>query len=83
MFQILTDEHPDDLRVQVSDLETARAWLGLPSGRGNSAGSTQPNGGSGHAKPFVRALDRAVSPFPKPLATVAARCGRTAPMDGW
>ena len=37
MFQILTDDHPDELRVQFSDLEAARAWLGLPSGHGNAA----------------------------------------------
>mgnify|MGYP005841770073 CR=1 FL=1 len=30
MFEILTGEHPDELRVQFNDLKSARAWLGLP-----------------------------------------------------
>jgi hypothetical protein len=30
MFQILTDEHPDELRVQFDHIGEARSWLGLP-----------------------------------------------------
>lgn len=30
MFQIMTDEHPDELRVQFDNLEEARRWLGVP-----------------------------------------------------
>jgi len=30
MFQILTDEHPDELRVQFDHIGKARSWLGLP-----------------------------------------------------
>lgn len=30
MFQILTDDHPDELRVQFNDLENARSWLCTP-----------------------------------------------------
>ena len=30
MFQIMTDEHPDDLRVQFDHIGKARSWLGLP-----------------------------------------------------
>ena len=30
MFQILTDQHPDKLRVQFDDMKEARSWLGLP-----------------------------------------------------
>jgi hypothetical protein len=30
MFQILTDEHRDELRVQFDHIGTARSWLGLP-----------------------------------------------------
>lgn len=29
MFQILTDEYPDELRVQYDHIEAARQWLGL------------------------------------------------------
>lgn len=37
MFQILTDTHPDELRVLFQDLGSANAWLRLPSGHGNAA----------------------------------------------
>ncbi len=30
MFQILNDEHPDELRVQFDHIRKARSWLGLP-----------------------------------------------------
>ena len=30
MFQILTNEHPDELRVQFDHIGKARSWLGLP-----------------------------------------------------
>jgi len=30
MFQIMTDEHPDELRVQFDHIGEARSWLGLP-----------------------------------------------------
>ncbi len=30
MFEILTDEYPDELRVQFDDVKEARSWLGLP-----------------------------------------------------
>jgi len=29
MFQLLTDNHPDELRVQFNHESEARAWLGL------------------------------------------------------
>jgi hypothetical protein len=37
MFEILTDKRPDELRVLFQDVESARAWLGLPTGHGNAA----------------------------------------------
>ena len=30
MFQIMVDEHPDELRVQFDRIDEARSWLGLP-----------------------------------------------------
>lgn len=30
MFEILTSEHPDDLRVQFNNVQGAREWLGIP-----------------------------------------------------
>lgn len=30
MFQILTSDYPDELRVQFNDLAKARVWLGMP-----------------------------------------------------
>jgi hypothetical protein len=30
MFQIMTDEYPDELRVQFDHIGEARSWLGLP-----------------------------------------------------
>ena len=30
MFQILTSEYPDELRVQFNDVRKAQEWLGLP-----------------------------------------------------
>jgi hypothetical protein len=29
MFQTLTSEHPDELRVQFDDIEAAKSWLGM------------------------------------------------------
>ena len=30
MFQILTSEYPDELRVHFNDVRGAQEWLGLP-----------------------------------------------------
>lgn len=30
MFQILTDQHPDELTVQFDHEQSAKAWLGIP-----------------------------------------------------
>lgn len=30
MFEILTDDYPDELRLQFNNLKEARCWLGLP-----------------------------------------------------
>jgi len=36
MFQALTSEHPDELRVQFEDVSQAQCWLGIPDTNGQA-----------------------------------------------
>ncbi len=37
MFEILTSDDPDELRVQVNNIQSAYAWLGIPDDTGSVA----------------------------------------------
>lgn len=37
MFQILTTEYPDELRVQFNDVRKAQEWLGVPDANANAS----------------------------------------------
>jgi len=40
MFQILTEDHPDELRVQFNEITAARAWVGLSEEMDDADGAT-------------------------------------------